>query len=68
MILRNLVPQAAQARVADASGPQQVSVGTLMEFKPVAWAYAHRIEDVGGRVTWHFDVILRSMTYSLRVC
>ena len=49
---RNPVSQSTQARVVDAPGPEKVSVGTWYELEPVAWAYAHRIEDVG----WESDL------------
>ena len=46
MILRNLAPESAQARVVNAPGTQQVVVGAWYELERVAWAYAHRIEGV----------------------
>ena len=44
MAVRYLVLEGAQARVAYAPWTQQVAVGTLLEFKPVAHPDTHRIE------------------------
>ena len=68
MSVRNLPSKSSQARVADTSWAQRVAVGAFYEFEPVAWAYAHRIEDAGRKCDMALCVILRSMAYSLRVC
>ena len=51
---RTLSPQSSQAWVFDAPGSEQVAVWAWYELQSVAWAYVHRVEDVG----WESDLAL----------